>query len=84
MTVEMNPPLVGWQCSRCRYSKIFTYSDIINHTWWDGHCCSIPDFNSEWKENVFRAIGNKNPNNDCSEFAEIKPEIKTGLRSENE
>ena len=87
MSIETNPPLSGvwnaggkeWakQCYNCRYMKIFGYYDKVNNTWWDGHCCAI--FDRVLDENVFRAIGNKNPNDDCQDFAEREPEVKVGM-----
>ena len=87
MSLKTNPPLSGvwnaggkeWdkQCYGCRYMKIFRYYDKVNNTWWDGHCCAI--FDRVLDEGVFRAIGNKNPNNNCPDFAEQEPEVKVGM-----
>jgi hypothetical protein len=91
MSLETNPPLSGvwnaggkeWakQCYGCRYMKIFRYYDKLNATWWDGHCCAIPTLINvmPYPENMFRAIGNKNPNDDCQDFAEQEPEVKVGM-----
>ena len=69
-------PKYTGQCGHCRYMKIFKYYDKMNDTWWSGFTCAIPDkitgsHPDDTSENVFRAIGNKNKNNNCKDYTYI-------------